>query len=70
MIKNFHVDCVLMKLEIMIIQFNVIYVTNGITRDVLILMLNNTKNLKKIHSPGTVQTVQWKYLSQLYLIKA
>ena len=28
------------------------------------------KNLKKIHCSGTVQTVQWKYLSQLYLIKA
>ena len=34
------------------------------------LMQNDMKNLKKIHCPGTVQTVQWKYLSQLYLIKA
>ena len=51
-------------------QFSVIYVTNGITRDVLILTLNNTKNSKKIHCPGTVQTVQWKYFSQLYLIKS
>ena len=59
-----------MKLGIIMTQFSVIYVTNGITRDVLIWTLNNTKNLKKIHCPGTVQTVQWEYLSQLYLIKA
>ena len=39
---------------------------SGITLDVLILTLNN----KKIHCPGTVQTVQWKYLSYVYLIKA
>ena len=49
-------------------SFSVTYATSGITLDILILTLNNTKSLKKIHCPGTVQTVQWKYLSQLYLI--
>ena len=45
-------------------------VTSGITLDVLILVLNNMKNLKKTHYPGSVHTVQWKYLSQHSLIKA
>ena len=57
-------------LEVMMIQFSVTYVTSGITLDDFLLRLNNTKNLIKIHCPGTVQTVQWKYFSQLYLIKA
>ena len=34
------------------------------------LALNNTKNFEKFHCPGTVETAQWKYLSQHYLIKA
>ena len=58
-----------MKLEIMTTQFSVTYVTSGITLDILILALNNTKNLKNIHHPGTVQTMQWKYLSKHYLNK-
>ena len=36
---------------------------------VLILALKNTKNLKKIRNPDTIQTVQWIYLSRHYLIK-
>ena len=68
MIKNF--PCGLRSDEVGDNDDSIQYVTNGITLDVLILTLNNTKNLKKIHCPGTVQTVQWKYLSQLYLIKA
>ena len=51
------VDCALMKLEIMVIQFSVTYVTSGMTLNVLILTLSNTKNLKKIHCPSTAQTV-------------
>ena len=39
------------------IQFSVTCVTSAITSAVLILTLNNTKNLKKIQCPGTVQTV-------------
>ena len=46
--KIFYVDCVLKKLEIIMIQFSVTYVTSGITLGVLILTLNNTKNVKKI----------------------
>ena len=54
-----------MNLEITMIQFSVTSVTSEITPDALILTLNNTKNWRKIHCPGTFQTVQWKYLSTL-----
>ena len=52
-----------MKLEIMTIQFNVTYVTSGITLDVLMIALKNAENWKKIDYSGTVQIVQWKHLS-------
>ena len=55
MIKNF--PCGLRSDEVGDNDDSIHYVTNGITLDVLILTLNNTKNLKKIHCPGTVQTV-------------